>query len=115
MNAHELNKTIIQLIGKLIDRPISSVEIEYAPETYRFVIEELGRNFLHVDNETLECMLRTNAKMLMVICYEIIQTTAQEKRIKDIISNHTLVRQEVVPALQTDRAYERKRKKLDSQ
>jgi hypothetical protein len=106
MNAHELNKTIVQLIGKLIDRPISSVEIEYAPETYRFVIEELGRNFLHVDNETLECMLRTNAKMLMVICYEIIQTTAQEKRIKDIISNHTLIRQEVVPALQTDRAYE---------
>jgi hypothetical protein len=106
MNARELNETIVQLIGKLIDRPISSVEIEYAPETYRFVIEELGRNFLHVDNETLECMLRTNAKMLMVICYEIIQTTAQEKRIKDIINNHTLVKREVVPILQTGGAYE---------
>ena len=51
-------------------------------------------------------MLRTNAKMLMVICYEIIQTTALEKRVKDIISNHTLVKQEVVPVLQTGGAYE---------
>jgi hypothetical protein len=106
MNAHELNKTILQLIGKLIDKPLSSVEIEYAPETYRFVIEELGRNFLHVDNETLECILRTNAKMLMVICYEIIQTTALEKKVKNIISNHTLVKQEIVPVLQTGRTYE---------
>jgi len=32
MNAHELSKTILQLIGKLIDKPLSSVEIEYAPE-----------------------------------------------------------------------------------
>jgi hypothetical protein len=106
MNAHELNKTIVQLIGKLIDRPLSSIEIEYAPEMYRFVIEELGRNFLHVNNETLEGMLRANAKMLMVICYVIIQTTALEKKVKEIISNHTLVKQEVVPVLQTGRAYE---------
>jgi hypothetical protein len=38
MDAHELNKTILQLIGNVIDKP-SSVEIEYAPETYRFVIK----------------------------------------------------------------------------
>ena len=106
MNTRELNETIVQLMGNLIDKPLSSIKIEYAPEMYRFVIEELGRNFSHVDNETLECMLRANAKMLMVICYEIIQTTALEKKIKDIISNHTLVKREVVPALQTDRAYE---------
>jgi hypothetical protein len=99
MNARELNETIVQLIGKLIDKPLSSVEIEYSPETYRFVIEELGRNYSHVNNETLECILRANAKMLMVICYEIIQTSALEKKVKDIISNHT---------------YEGKRKKLDS-
>jgi hypothetical protein len=106
MNARELNEAIVQLIGKLVDKPLSSVEIEYAPETYRFVIEELGRNFSHVDNETLACMLRANTKMLMVICYEIIQTTALEKKIKDIISNHSLVKQEVVPVLQIGRAYE---------
>jgi hypothetical protein len=106
MNARELNETIVQLIGKFIDIPLRSVEIEYAPETYRFVIKELGRNFSHVDNETLECMLRANAKMLMVICYEIIQATALEKKVKDIISNHTLVRQDAVPVLQTGRAYE---------
>ena len=45
MNAHELNKTIVQLIGKLIDKHLSSGEIEYAPEMYRFVIEELRKNF----------------------------------------------------------------------
>jgi hypothetical protein len=39
MNAHELNKTILQLIGNVIDKPLSSIEIEYAPETYRFVIK----------------------------------------------------------------------------
>jgi hypothetical protein len=43
MNAHEVNKIIVQLIGKLIGKPISSLEIEYAPEIYRFVIEELRR------------------------------------------------------------------------
>jgi hypothetical protein len=42
----------------------------------------------------------------MVICYEIIQTTALEKRVKDIISNHTLVKQEDEAVLQTDSAYE---------
>ena len=62
MNAHELNKTIVQLIGKLIDKPLRRGEIEYAPETYRFVIDELRKNFLHIDNKTLESMLRANAK-----------------------------------------------------
>ena len=42
----------------------------------------------------------------LVICYEIIQTTALEKKVKNIISNYTLVRQEIVPELQTGRAYE---------
>jgi hypothetical protein len=106
MNARELNETIVQLIGKLIDRPLSSVEIKYAPKTYRFVIEELEKNFLHLDNKTLESILIANAKMLMVICFEIIQTTALEKKVKEIISSHTLVRQEVVPGLQTGGAYE---------
>jgi hypothetical protein len=106
LNAHELNKTIVQLIAKLIDRPLSSGEIEYAPEKYKFVIEELRKNFLHIDNKTLELMLRANAKMLMVICYEIIQTTALEKKVNDIINNHTIEKQEDIPVLQADRTYE---------
>jgi hypothetical protein len=106
MNAHELNKTIVQLIGKLIDKPLSRGEIEYAPEMYRFVIDELRKNFLHIDNKTLESMLRANVKMLMVICYEIIQTTALEKKVNDIINNHTIEKQEVIPNLQADKAYE---------
>ena len=106
MNAHELNKTIVQLIGKLIDKPLSSGEIEYAPEMYRFVIDEIRKNFLHIDNKTLESMLRPNVKMLMVICYEIIQTTALEKKVNDIINNHTIEKQEVIPFLQADKAYE---------
>jgi hypothetical protein len=81
MNATEINKIIVQLIGKLIDKPLRSGEIEYSPETYRFVLEELRRNFLRINNKTLESMLRANAKMLMVICYEIIQTTALEKKL----------------------------------
>ena len=106
MNAHELNKTIVQLIGKLIDKPLSSGEIEYAPETYRFVFDELRKNFFHIDNKTLESMLRANAKMLMVICYEIIQTTASEKKVNDIINNHAIEKQEVITILQADKAYE---------
>jgi hypothetical protein len=106
LNTHELNNTIVQLIGNLIDKPLSSAEIEYAPETYKFVIDELRKNFLHIDNKTLESMLRANAKMLMVICYEIIQTTALEKKVNDIINNHTIEKQEDVPVLQADRAYE---------
>jgi hypothetical protein len=51
-------------------------------------------------------MLRANAKMLMVICYEIIQTTALEKKVNDIINNHTIEKQEDIPVLQADRAYE---------
>jgi hypothetical protein len=51
-------------------------------------------------------MLIANTKILMVICFEIIQTTGLEKRVKEIISSHTLVRQEVVPGLQTGGAYE---------
>jgi hypothetical protein len=106
MNPDELNKTIVQLIGKLIDKPLSSGEIEYAPEMYRFVIDELRKNFLTVDNKTLESMLGANAKMLMVICYEIIQTTALERKVNDIISNHTMEKQEDIPILQADRTYE---------
>jgi hypothetical protein len=106
LNTHELNNTIVQLIGNLIDKPLSSAEIEYAPETYKFVIDELRKNFLHIDNKTLESMLRANAKMLMVICYEIIQTTALEKKVNDIINNHTIEKQEDIPVLQADRAYE---------
>jgi hypothetical protein len=106
MNAHELNKTIVQLIGKLINKPLSGVEIEYAPETYKYVIDELRKNFLHIDNKTLESMLRANAKMLMVICNEIIQTTALEIKVNDIISNHTIEKQEDIPVLHADRAYE---------
>ena len=48
---------------------------------YRFVIDELRKNFLHIDNKTLESMLSANAKILMVICYKIIKTTALEKRL----------------------------------
>ena len=70
------------------------------------MIGELRKNFLHIDNKTLELMLRANAKMLMVICYEIIQTTALEKKVNDIINNHTIEKQEVIPGLQADRAYE---------
>ena len=106
MNAHELNKTIVQLIGKLIDKPLSSVDIEYAPETYKYVIDELRKNFLHVDNKTLKSILRANAKMLMVICNEIIQTTALEIKVNDIIGNHTIEKQEDIPVLHADRAYE---------
>jgi hypothetical protein len=106
LNTHELNNTIVQLIGNPIDKPLSSAEIEYAPETYKFVIEKLKKNFLHIDNKTLESMLRANAKMLMVICYEIIQTTALEKKVNDIINNHTIEKQEVIPILQADKAYE---------
>ena len=106
MNVHELNKTIVQLIGKLIDKPISSVEIEYAPETYKYVIDELRKNFLHVDNKTLKSILRANAKMIMVICNEIIQTTALEIKVNDIIDNHTIEKQEDIPVLHADRAYE---------
>jgi hypothetical protein len=106
MNAHELNKTIVQLIGKLIDKPLSRGEIEYAPEMYRFVIDELRKNFLSIDNKTLESMLGANAKMLMVICYEIIQTTALERKVNDMISNHTIEKQEDIPILQADRTYE---------
>jgi hypothetical protein len=51
-------------------------------------------------------MLRANAKMLMVICYEIIQTTALEKKVNDLINNHTIEKQEVIPVLQADRTYE---------
>jgi hypothetical protein len=105
MNAHELNKIIVQLIGKLIDKPLSSVEIEFAPETYKYVIDELRKNFLHIDNKTLESMLRANAKMLMVICNEIIQTTALEIMV-NIIGNHTIEKQEDIPVLRADRAYE---------
>jgi hypothetical protein len=85
LNTHELNKTIVQLIGNLIDKPLSSAEIEYAPEMYKFVIEELKKNFLHIDNKTFESMLRANAEMLMVFCYEIIQTTALEKKVNSLI------------------------------
>lgn len=106
MNAHDLNKTIVQLIGKLIDKPLSSVDIEYAPETYKYVIDELRKNFLHVDNKTLKSILRANAKMLMVICNEIIQTTALEIKVNDIIGNHTIEKQEDIPVLHADRAYE---------
>ena len=106
MNAHELNKTIVQLIGKLIDKPLSSGEIEYAPEMYRFVIDELRKNFLQIDNKTLKSILRANAKMLMVICNEIIQTTALEIKVNDIIGNHTIEKQEDIPVLHADRAYE---------
>ena len=70
------------------------------------MIGELRKNFLHIDNKTLELMLRANAKMLMVICYEIIQTTALEKKVNDIINNHTIEKQEVIPVLQADRTYE---------
>jgi hypothetical protein len=70
------------------------------------VIEELRKNFLHIDNKTLELMLRANAKMLMVICYEIIQNTALEKKVNDLINNHTIEKQEVIPVLQADRTYE---------
>jgi hypothetical protein len=56
------------------------VEKEYSPETYRFVIEEL-KNFLRIYNKTLDSKLRANAELLMVICYEIIQTTALEQKL----------------------------------
>lgn len=106
MNAIEINKIIIQLVGKLIDKPLSSGEIEYSPETYRFVIEELRRNFLPINNKTLESTLRANAKMLMVICYEIIQTTSLEKKINDMIKNHTIEKKKEIPKLQVNQAYE---------
>jgi hypothetical protein len=51
-------------------------------------------------------MLRANAKMLMVICYEIIQNTALEKKVNDIINSHIIEKQEVIPVLQADRTYE---------
>jgi hypothetical protein len=76
MNSIEINKIIVQLVGKLIDNPLSSGEIEYSPGTYRFVLEELRKHFLRINNKMLESRLRANAKLLMVICYEIIQTTA---------------------------------------
>ena len=79
------------------------------------MIEELRKNFLHIDNKTLESMLRANVKMLMVICYEIIQTTALEKKVNDIINNHTIEKQEVIPVLQADRTYEIKRLNLLNQ
>ena len=62
MNAIEINKMIVQLVGKLIDKPLSSGEIEYFPETYRFVLEELRKNFLRINNKTLESMLRPKQK-----------------------------------------------------
>ena len=68
MNAIEINKMIVQLVGELIDKPLSSGEIEYSPETYGFVFEELRKNSLRINNKTLESMLRANTKMLMVIC-----------------------------------------------
>jgi hypothetical protein len=106
MNAIEINKIIVQLVGKLIDKPLGSGEIEYSPETYRFVLEELRKNFLRINNKTLESMLRANAKMLMVICYEIIQTTALEKKINDMVKNHTIEKQRDLPKSQTNGAYE---------
>jgi hypothetical protein len=106
MNAIEINKIIVQLVGKLIDKPLSSGEIEYSPETYRFVLEELRKNFLRINNKTLESMLIANAKMLMVICYEIIQTTALEKKINDMVKNHTIENQRDLPKLQMNGAYE---------
>jgi hypothetical protein len=106
MNAIEINKIIVQLVGKLIDKPLSSGEIEYSPETYRFVLEELRKNFLRINNKTLESMLIANAKMLMVICYEIIQTTALEKKINDMVKNHTIEKQRDLPKLQMNGAYE---------
>ena len=106
MNATEINKIIVQLIGKLIDKPLRSGEIEYSPETYRFVLEELRKNFLRINNKTLESMLGANAKMLMVICYEIIQTTALEKKISDTVKNHTTEKQRDLPKLQMNGAYE---------
>ena len=108
MNAIEINKLIVQLVGELIDKPLSSGEIEYSPETYRFVLEELRKNFLCINNKTLESMLRANAKMLMVICYEIIQTTALEKKINDMVKNHTIEKQRDLPKSQsqTNGAYE---------
>jgi hypothetical protein len=106
MNAIEINKMIVHLLAKLIDKPLSSGEIEYSPETYRFVLEELRKNFLRINNKTLESMLRANAKMLMVICYEIIQTTALEKRINDMVKNYTTEKQRDLPKLQMNEAYE---------
>jgi hypothetical protein len=106
MNAIEINEMIVHLLAKLIDKPLSSGEIEYSPETYRFVLEELRKNFLRINNKTLESMLRANAKMLMVICYEIIQTTALEKRINDMVKNYTTEKQRDLPKLQMNEAYE---------
>jgi hypothetical protein len=106
MNAIEINKIIVQLVGKLIDKPLSSGEIEYSPETYRFVLEELRKNFLRINNKTLESMLIANAKMLMVISYEIIQTTALEKKINDMVKNRTIEKQRDLPKLQMNGAYE---------
>ena len=42
----------------------------------------------------------------MVICYEIIQTTTLEKKVNDIISNHTIEKQEDIPVLQANKAFE---------
>jgi hypothetical protein len=106
MNSIEINEIIVQLVGKLIDKPLSGGEIEYSPETYRFVLEELRKNFLRINNKTLESKLRANTKLLMVICYEIIQTTALEKKINDMVKNHTIEKQRDLPKLQMNGAYE---------
>ena len=42
----------------------------------------------------------------MVICYEIIQTTALEKKINDMVKNHTMEKQRDLPKSQMNGAHE---------
>jgi hypothetical protein len=78
MKAHELNKTIVQLIGKLIDKPLSNGEIEYAPETYKFLIEELRKNLEHM-KEKERNWIANSAFMLLLICDVILNTLRDER------------------------------------
>lgn len=69
----DLNHDVITLIGKLLNRPLNSGEIEYKEEVYKPKIEELKKNLQTVRHQD-RLWFANNTAILMLVCKAVVES-----------------------------------------